>query len=289
MNNGKRVVFVGAAQNCAANLPAVLANIDKMASLFSEAAFIFIENDSVDQTKQVMWSWGRSKARFQFINMDGLNAIPVRTLRLEMARNVCVEAIRATPALHAFDLVCILDMDDANARPIEVQALGSAIDFLGADSSRAAVFANQLGTYYDIWAFRHPQLCPHDVWESVLDYAQTNGVSDDVAFGETFAKCVRSFAPNGEPIEVDSAFGGLGIYKMQFVLNNHNPYLGSKVKVRAEAAGKLRIFRMQVCEHVHFNRGMAKQGGKLFVMPSLINAENNGMSFPSSAYRRMVF
>jgi hypothetical protein len=46
---------------------------------------------------------------------------------------------------------------------------------------------------------------------------------------------------------------------------------------------------LQVCEHVHFHAGIKSQGGEMFIYPKLINGVNNGMSFPPSAFRGMLF
>jgi hypothetical protein len=37
---------------------------------------------------------------------------------------------------------------------------------------------------------------------------------------QTFKKRVHSFSPSQKPFEVDSAFGGLGIYRMNYILKN---------------------------------------------------------------------
>ena len=89
-------------------------------------------------------------------------------------------------------------------------------------------------------------------------------------------------------MEVHSAFGGLGIYRMAAVIANPNPYLGEKVKA-AEQDGQFHFVRWQTCEHVHFHQGLRSQGGHLFVLPWLINLETGVLDFPPSAWRSMVF
>lgn len=285
----QKIVFAGVARDCEKYLAKVLENVDRLASLFQEAAFVFVENDSKDDTKRVLSDWGKNKNNFHLINLDGLGNIPVRTLRLEMARNVYLELIKNHPRLNGHDYLCVLDMDNVSSRPIEVSAFEAALDFLEAAPDNAGVFANQNGTYYDMWALLHKELCPVDIWEEVLDYALAHNVSDQEAFDQTFAKRILSIDPSSPPIEVDSAFGGLGIYKMQYVINNPNQYLGSRVKVHVESDGSIKIFRMQTCDHPNFNMGVRNQGGRLFILPWLINGENSGLSFHCSAFRGMIF
>jgi len=101
---------------------------------------------------------------------------------------------------------------------------------------------------------------------------------------------VLTFAPDSPPVEVDSAFGGLGIYALDWVRRAPNPYLGSRVHVRRRHDGRLIHFRMQQCEHVHFHAGLRRQGGRLFILPALIDGITTlSGKVPASAYRSLCF
>ena len=52
-----KIIFTGAVQNAENYLPAVIMNIENLTKLFSEAAYIFIENDSTDNTKKILKDW----------------------------------------------------------------------------------------------------------------------------------------------------------------------------------------------------------------------------------------
>jgi hypothetical protein len=155
------------------------------------------------------------------------------------------------------------------------------------------VFANQPGIHSDLRALRHPVRCPGDVWEEVLDYAAANRVADEEAFAQTFAKRVFSLPATDPPLEVESAFGGLGIYKMRSILANQRKYVGHKTKsVSAGAADWLGLpageVGWQSCEHVTFHAGLRELGQRLFVLPGLLNDEGL-VTFRASAWRTMVF
>ena len=284
-----KIIFAGAVQNAEVFLPSLFKNIENLMHIFSEVGFVFVENDSADNTKKMLKDWGKNRPNFHLICLDGLSAIPIRTLRLETVRNAYLETIRYFPELRNFDYLAILDMDDIGGYLINAQVASNAVDFLNASPTRAAVFANQKGTYYDMWALRLTPQCPSDIWEEVLDHVTKYKVSDDVAFAETFAKRIFSIEESSEPIKVDSAFGGFGIYKLRYVLNNPNPYLGSKTKIIPLENGLPCHTKWQVCEHVHFHAGIKSQGGEMFIYPRLINGVNFGLSFPSSAFRAMIF
>jgi len=285
-----KIIIAGLAQNCSQYLSSVLENIEKFNSIASQVEYIFVENDSEDNTKEIISDWLDSDKSHELINLDGLKHLPIRTLRLESARNTYIELIKYKKDFFVeYDYLVILDMDDVNTSPLNLEELIKVFNFLNSSMDIGAVFANQLGTYYDMWALRHPTICPNDVWEEVFDWSVRYQASDEKAYANTLHKRKISIDPTSGPIEVDSAFGGLGIYKMSYVLNNPNPYLGSKVKVLIDEEGTLKFHRWQVCEHVHFNRGIKNQGGRLFIFPSLINNINQGITFPSSTFRYLLF
>ena len=283
-----KIIFAGLAQNCAPFLTATLKNIENMTNLASEAAYIFLENDSKDSTQQDLLDWGANKENFKFINLDGLNTMPARSMRLEFLRNTYIEVIKADNDLKSFDILIIIDMDDVSTFLMNLEQLERAIEYLNSENSIAAVFPNQLGIYYDMWALRHPELCPMDIWEEVFNFVADNKCSDKEAFEKTFAKRIFSIDVNREPIEVKSAFGGLGIYKMQYVLKNPNPYVGVKIQV-LRTSPRIEICRWQLLEHAHFHEGIRSIGGKLYVLPYLINGDHTGMTFPESGFRMMLF
>lgn len=284
-----KIIFAGAVQNSSKHLPSVLKNLDNISKLASEVGYIFIENDSVDTTKTDLRAWGSNKSNFNLVSLDGLSQIPVRTVRLEIVRNTYLELIKTDSKLRNFDFVVILDMDEVNSHQIDIKNFSNSLSFLHDSNSRAAAFANQQGGYYDLWALRSNELCPVDVWQEVLDYAHAHKVSDEEAFSKTFAKRIVNLESYKEPIEVDSAFGGLGIYKMKFILDNVNPYLGSKIKVLRNDDEQLQVLRTQICEHVHFHDGIRAQGGSLFIFPSLINNILHKNAFNPSFFRSLIF
>ena len=279
-----KAVFAGCVRNCEHWLPKVLTNIEKYSSYFSKSHFIFIENDSTDKTKEILKKWYKNK-NYSSINMDGLKNIPRRGLRLEAARNTYLKIIKDSNNLKKYDYLIVMDFDDASIFEIEKKNLLKSIEFLNSDKSIAGVFSNQRGMYYDMWTLRHKTICPVDVWEEILDYTIKNKVSDEIAYEYTLKKRKFSLDENNSPLEVDSAFGGFGIYKMDYVLKNQKSYVGSKTK----KIDKNHTIKWQVCEHVQFNMGIKDLGGKLYILPYLINGENKGGEFQPSTFRYFIF
>jgi hypothetical protein len=241
--------------------------MERLSDLFEEAAFVLVENDSTDETRQILEDWGRTKATFSLVRMDDLQFCALRTVRLAIARNMYLEVIRRS-AIREFDYLFVMDMDNVNERELNVASIVKALEFLESQASHAGVFANQSGAYFDMWALRHPTLCPRDLWEEVLEYAMIHSCSDEEAFARTFKPRIFSLSAESAPVEVASAFGGFGIYKLRYALGSR--YVGRETKVVENPPDQFRI-PMQICEHVPFNIGIGRQGGRLFILPWLLN------------------
>lgn len=284
---GTKVLFAGCARNCAPALPGVLRNVERMASLFSDAAFVFIENDSTDGTKAILRDWCGARGEARVYSYDGLGEFcRVRTIRLAKLRQQCLSLLRAEHAGATHYVV--FDCDEVNAGEFDLDAVRRAVEFLDAEPERAGVFAGQDGPYYDLWALRHPELCPGDIWEELYDYAVAHQVSDEEAFGQTFRKRLFPLPRSAPPLEVDSAFGGLGLYKAASVLRNPRRYGGFKLKRMPYKSG-WRELGWEVCEHVAFHAGLREQGERLFVLPFLVNTGPKEINPNPSIYQWLIF
>jgi glycosyltransferase involved in cell wall biosynthesis len=283
----KSAVFVGLARDCAEQLPYVLDNIRVMAGFFAKTAFVFAENDSRDATAEVLEAFGANHSDCYVLNFDGIaQSLPQRTRRFAYLRNRCVAFIRADARLRGYDYLVVMDMDDVNRDPLDPGAIVQAFQFLAARDDTAGVFPNCRGVYYDMWTLREPTLCPGDVWEDQLDYVLTHQVDDMTAYKNTFEPRLFTLPETAPPLAVTSAFGGLGVYKLRYALKAE--YKGYKSK-EALQAGVKHPFRFQVCEHVAFNADIARQGGKLYILPFFVNRITAGVEFSETAYRSMIF
>ena len=101
-------------------------------------------------------------------------------------------------------------------------------------------------------------------------------------------KKTYSFNINQEPINVYSAFGGFGIYKMENILNNKRSYEGTQtidLKFKDNTTNKIKF---QKCEHVNFNFGFIDQKCELYILPYLINREYLEVTFPPQAATKLI-
>jgi hypothetical protein len=272
-----KVVFAGCARDCATFLPDTINNIRSYSKLFKESHTVIVENGSKDKTKEILNQNLNKNDLFLF--REDLTKLPVRGQRLEAARNLIVETIKENEKLKNCDLFIMMDLDDMGTYQINDQDILKAVTFLFSDNKNGAVFANQLGTYYDIWTLRDQKYSKTDFWVDVIKFLIKNKDSSEQISREMLIevkkkildKKIFSFDPSMSPILVESAFGGFGIYKMKNVLNNVNKYKGTQsIEVISKDEKKIKL-KYQKCEHVNFNQGLAEQNLNLYILPYLIN------------------
>lgn len=269
-NMKQRAMFAACVRNCESALPGVLDNIGRMAASYSAAAFVFLENDSTDRSREILATWCSGVSEARLLNFDGLvRCSPVRTVRLALLRNHYLAILRNDYA--GFDHLVVVDGDAVNAGPIDADRFRRAIGFLESDAAHAGVFAGQDGLYYDIWALRHAELCPGDVWEEEFDLMAAGRIPRVEAFKQTVRKRMLVLPADMPPLEVRSAFGGVGIYKVAHIRNSGQRYIGHRLK-RALVDGEIGESLWQTCEHVAFNGDICDRGGRLFVLPYFVNS-----------------
>jgi FkbM family methyltransferase len=247
----KSVVFAGCARDVAKHLPGVLANIEQLSRSYERCAFIFVENDSIDATADILKEWLSGRSNGHLLQHQNLSKqLPKRTERLAYARNSYINFISKS-RYRGFDQLVILDFDEVNTFRWEPSEIRGAIDFLENTPDAVGVFANSLPVYYDIWALRQKDWCPTDCW--VEQRADPNLTLQDGI--NRFVRARQRFLPgNAKPVRVTSAFGGLGIMNLAAAIKGHYQGIYSDGNER--------------CEHVPFNEQLAKQG-HLYVFPGL--------------------
>jgi hypothetical protein len=142
------------------------------------------------------------------------------------------------------------------------------VSWLDKDAKRAGVSANARPRYYDLWALRHPQWCPDDVWHTIWD-REPHQSFEIAKFKQVYKRQIQ-IPSDALPIRVESAFGGLAVYKWRLVA--HAEYIGLDEQGREQS------------EHVAFHQGVTSRGGELFIFPPLlVQAPQEHLFDPRSA------
>lgn len=253
MASDNRVVCVGLVRNCARFLPRLLEQIARLGSLVNDWRYIFLESDSEDNSLELLRQFDEEHRRGAVVTFGKLSKqMRKRTERLAFLRNKYMGLLNQEKTLAGFDFLIVLDMDGANER-LDHKRIVEIME--ESDRTWSGIFANQSEVYYDIWALRHPEWSPDDCWKQYR--SRPFWMGKRVAKQKYIGSRMVRLPPEGERIEVDSAFGGLGIYDLEQVRDCR--YLG------LDGDGN------QICEHVEFNRQIRAKGQRLFIDPSLIN------------------
>lgn len=275
----KPALFCGVVRNGGSALQATLDGLEAVRSKFLDTKFIIVTNDNTDSTDEVLDKWANmSPKRNIVVRIDGLlEAFPNRIDRICAARNFYLRKVQIEAKEAHWEYCIVVDLDGPN-ESLDPNWFHDLEKFPVAWD---AIFANQKEAYYDVYALRHDRWCPQDCWvevessisriikriPKVRSWVRRNLVNK-LVFARQH-KIVRTHPP----IKVNSAFGGLGIYRVQAL---NGIYYGSR-----------RANNYVVCEHVVLNEAIAKRGGNLYVAPNLINGapkehlgKNSGGVFP---------
>jgi hypothetical protein len=262
------ILIVGICRDVGAEISNEIRRLKESFSDFKKVHFYIIESDSKDNTIEVLNDLSKEFGNFDFVSLGEVQQqIPDRWSRIAYLRNLCISEYLNSEKYAQCNFVAVSDLDGVN-RELTTSSIRAVFE----RSDWAACFANQSGHYYDIFALRHPTWSPNDCWkhEKIL---RSSGVNPIRARELSVYKRQIRIPPNSEWIEVDSAFGGLGIYKREFLINALYESRDSNDEL--------------VCEHVSFNKGISRNGGKLFVVPAFINFKLNGHNHPMLKRKRV--
>jgi hypothetical protein len=253
------ILITGIARDCART---IRADVERLASAFGfvrNVRWLIVESDSSDDTPAILATMQNTIPNFRAISLGRLRGdIPVRTERIAHCRNRYLDELKGE-SYSGVDYVVVSDLDGMN-RLLTRRGVMSSFD----RSDWDACCANQRGPYYDILALRHPTWSPGDCLDQ-LRQLRAQGVGEETALRiAIYSKMVR-IATNRDWIEVDSAFGGLAIYRKAILAGAS--YRGT------DAAGA------SVCEHVALHAAIRGQHGRIFINPALINSGYNRHSF----------
>jgi hypothetical protein len=241
----QKLAIVAICRSAMPYLQNTLALVDELAGRFRDAAFYVYENDSEDETPEVLDAFAFVR---QWVTVehgppaggeDLRGFQPERTERLARCRTKCQQWVRE----HAADAnhVLVLDADPHGGFSVDgvLNSLGWFCEMAGESMHR-----RQPGAMASFSLFLREEDGGHGVAQYDAWCARLNWFEDrrDHAWFHLLLPPVGS-----PPIPMNSAFGGLCLYTREAYLSGE--YKGGD------------------CEHVHFHRTMQRAGHQLYLNP----------------------
>ena len=251
-----KILLAGPVRNVAHTIQNEIETLVASLGNFKEIYCFVVESDSSDDTAKRLEELQDVIKNFSYVSVGNLSGkYPRRTDRIALCRNLIIDEVASNPEFTDIDYIAMADMDGMNAL-VTPEKIAQCWEV---DEPWDVITANQLGEYYDIWGLSHPYWNPIDCWEQKhrLEDILGNHMAQNIA-----VTCKQSpIDPRADLIEVDSAFGGLGIYTRESFLSGR--YAGTD-----DQAGGI-----DVADHIPFHRDLRQKGYRIFINPALINCD----------------
>lgn len=252
------LVVVGCVRNGAKTVRRAVETLARATAGFANVQFLVVESDSTDSTLAELQKLRQESDRFDFLSLGALaERVPARTERIAHCRNRYLAELRTSARYASADYVMVADLDGVNS-DLRREAVENC---WSASVPWDVVTANQRDAYYDIWALRHADWCPVDCHDQYSRLRAMFGHPRALAIA-IHSRMAR-LSPRAAWIEVDSAFGGLAIYRREALLTGN--YSGVENG-------------HSVCEHVPLHAQLRAKGLRIFINPALINAHRTDHS-----------
>jgi hypothetical protein len=270
------LIVVGCIRNSGRLLPHLFRKLQKLECFFHEVRYVWVENDSNDDSKKHLALFeSRAKGRCTVICLDGLCSLhPQRTARLAVCRNAYADAIKKMRN-SGNSFVLVVDMDEVNSDFDAEQIVNNPLQVLINSKDVVAVFPNSIPNYYDLWALRHKDLCPDDIfWDLALLVAREGRFGSE-QLEESLLSAVSGLkiAETDGNINVQSAFGGAGLYRSDCFIAGDFKYQGLDKRQLVTRSGASIQILAEVCEHVSFH-DQIRELGRLTMIPSWVTRRN---------------
>lgn len=262
------VVVVGIVKDVAKTIDSDYLRLKNALKRFEHIKWFLVESNSTDDSKQVLFQLSMSDSSFRFVSIADTRQHKSRIPGMALARNTYLEELRVNSEYSDCNFVVVADFNQLNDL-IDANAIDSC--FSRADWD--VICANQEGPYYDIWALRHPLWSPNDCWQELEFLRKYIKFPERALYAAVQSRMIK-IPRNSDWIEVESAFGGLAIYKRDAMLQSeYSPY---------DDSGAI------ICEHVTFNLRLRAHNKKIYINPALINTRYTDHNSETKLRRKFI-
>ena len=239
----KKVVFCIPVRNESSNLKSLFKTLDKLNLKFEDYFIIFVESDSSDNSSDLIKKY-LERRKGVLINKN-LKGIENRVMRLAISRNEYLNFIKNDQSLKTYDLMIVLDCGGVNGSLTAKKIKNAILE----NENSIGIFPTQKFLYYDIWTLIIDNIINYDCFEELFKSYKKNSKIRKIFFNLIGKFLFINFIIKTKKINVISAYGGMGIYKLNKVIDfTYDSNNGKN------------------CEHVEFNKQIYKKYGNCLVL-----------------------
>lgn len=250
----KSILIAALARDCDDSIKRNIHKIELLRKEFRESHVVIIENDSKDGTKDTLRRWKeRSEGVEVIMNDFGTVTIPEKSKNMtkpgvsnyrisKMAgyRNMYMDYARQASFSIDFLIVMDIDIEDFSVEGT-VRSINNAPDDWGALFANGnKIFNERLKSFYDYFA-----------------YVPEGNKSLSMKYNDMFfqARKVRNLLRKNSFVKCISAFGGMAVYKWDYIKNLNYTAEDNTVCDSCET----------LCEHIPLNNSILKHGASNYI------------------------
>jgi hypothetical protein len=159
-------------RNCAAYLPEIFLNLNRLSKYFKTFSVIFVYDNCTDNSEELLrkYAWA---TRFKTYVVTNPNPSPLRPVRIGNARNTGLEIINSLNT----DFHFMIDADDINTARWNIDTI---VSFLSKDTNTWDSLSFNREDYYDIWALLYDDYKHHCWGFHTHSYAVVEHMKKDI-------------------------------------------------------------------------------------------------------------
>ena len=246
----KKFVVCTTVKNNANSLSKTFKLISDIFENTKDCFVIFVYTESNDNTKKLILNFIKQK-KGKVINCNPSKSLN-RVKKLEICRNQYLSFLRKNKKLKKYDFLLVMDADGVN-NFLTLNKIKNSIK----KRAWSGIFANQKLFYYDIFALRIKNYLEDNFLFLIKkELSKINYKNFKKIIYKNFTRYfyINKHFNKKRFIKVNSAFGGFGIYKMNYILRS-----------------KYKSFNGKICEHVFLNEKISNHKNPLYIDKQLVN------------------
>lgn len=264
----KKAIICGTGKNIAGFIPSIIKNITRIKCLFKTYKIIFSMDWSVDGSLELLIDYKKTDPKNIQIIMNGDKPTPTRTINIANGRNKIMDLIKKD--YDDYEIMIMMDLDDVCSEPIKMNVLSY---FINDKYNEWDSLSFNRKDYYDIWALRYDPYY-FNCWGF--------GTDSRKLVAETKADISKklSVLKQDEYFEVESAFNGFALYKLEYF--KQSKYIGVQSSSIHNKHDKMMMYELYKnmnitwnkdqfddCEHIsfHWYAKLGKPDLKILITP----------------------